>query len=228
MTHTFEILAEAGIRFWDAAVVPVGAATAGVVVSALDLFKAGIQHLRVQNLAALAGWIKRLRSEQSVTATPALPAKIQRRVIEDASFEDDDRMQRLWAQLLVNVQAGVQLDAYLFEILGKLSSEDVQLLERVYEHDRTWHAGFEKFCQMRAGVMLPGTQGLAEYSATTDKLLSLGLVEHVESLHREELQPEMRALIDSELRGVTLTHLGKRFYLAATGPITPPSLPRSE
>lgn len=155
-------------------------------------------------------WVKQLRKEQNVTATPVLPTKVQMHMIEGASCEDDDRMQRRWAQLLVNAQAGLRLDAYLFEILGKLCSDDVDVLRRIHERELAYQAAAENYRAERKrlegifysaartpggknpeaqaaasalhGLKFPDSPRLDEYDEITDKLHSLGLL-----LHHEEV-----------------------------------------
>lgn len=114
--------------FVERVVMPPAEALADLAVEVIDFCRGPFQARRQANLAKLGKRVEELREEQGVREPRALPPKSAHVVIEQASFEDDDALRDLWAQLIVNAQAGMEVTAYLFEVLSKLSGSDAQQL----------------------------------------------------------------------------------------------------
>lgn len=152
-TKALGILADAAARFLNEVVLPPAAALSGLAVDLVDSVRGPFRAFRVRNLEQLAGRVRQLREAQGISEPKALPPKASHVVLEQASFEDEEKLRDLWAQLIVNAQAGMRIDTYLFDILGKLSSDDVRLLQEANRRD-----------------------GLEENALGTERLESLGLV----------------------------------------------------
>jgi hypothetical protein len=153
-TEAVNKLVDAGIDLGAKSVGKVLESLAGLTVDILDVLRGPFQRLRLRQITQLAIEAKALREAQGVTEPKALPPKIQQIILEEGSFVEDDKLRGLWAQLIVNAQAGMPINDYLFEVLGKLSGEEVQLLER----------------------MINSEDPLPPYSSGMSRLEALGLV----------------------------------------------------
>jgi hypothetical protein len=129
LTIATKAASDGASKFLDVVVMPPAQALAEMTVTVLDAIRGPFQWMRARTLRAIAEETAKLREAQGITEPLALPPKAAQVVMEQGSFAEDDKIRSLWAQLIVNAQAGMQLDAYLFELLGKLSSEDLQILE---------------------------------------------------------------------------------------------------
>lgn len=115
------------------AVRPVVEESSGLAVDVVHFLRGPFRLFRAENLRKVADWVIRLREEQMVTEPKAIPPKTMQVLLEQASFEENDQIQKLWAQLIVNAQVGMDLGAYVFELLGKISASDAQLLMKASE-----------------------------------------------------------------------------------------------
>ncbi len=134
-TKSLEKATDTAASFIERVVMPPAEAVAGLAVDVIDFLRGPFKLARLNNLSKLSKRVKELRAEQGVTEPIPLPPKSTHVVIEQGSFEEDDALRELWAQIIVNAQAGMESTAYLFEVLSKLSSDDVAVLRDAEAHD---------------------------------------------------------------------------------------------
>lgn len=80
---------------------------------------------RLRNLRAVAEKAKKL----GLSAGDPIPMKAQLALASAVSEEDDPDLQDLWARIIVNTLAGVEIDTFLIDTVRKLSRSDVLLIE---------------------------------------------------------------------------------------------------
>ena len=101
----------------------------------VDVLRGPFSLLRLHTLEAIARKAAELREAQNVTNPIPLPPKSTHIVIEQASFVEDEKMRDLWARLIVNAQAGMEISAYIFEVLSKLDGADVALIRQAADSE---------------------------------------------------------------------------------------------
>lgn len=129
-TASLEKATNTAAHFVERVVIPPAEAVAGLAVDIIDFLRGPFKLARLNTLSKLSKRVMELRDEQGVTEPLPLPPKSTHVVIEQGSFEEDDALRELWAQLIVNAQAGMETTAYLFEVLSKLTADDVALLRK--------------------------------------------------------------------------------------------------
>jgi len=205
-TEAINKLADAGITLMNATARPIGAALSALATDILDVCRGPFQRWRIQQLIFLAKKVKELQEVQGVVEPNALPPKAQQLLLEQASFVEGDQLRSLWAQLIVNSQAGLQFDAYLFELLSKLSADDVQVIADAAEDEAEGRLDEED-------------------AVVVSKLAALGLAEAryrvtgaggggTDMTGRRETKAELRR------RGHYLTPLGHILWEAASRPFS--------
>ena len=116
-TEALNKLTDAGIRFFDGISVP-AVSFAHLVDDVLDALRGPLRRRRLREAVKLASLTRELQGEQGVHKPRALPPKAVQLILDEATLNEDDKIRRLWAQLIVNVQAGLTEDAYLFDRQG--------------------------------------------------------------------------------------------------------------
>ena len=127
-TASLEQATDTAASFVERVVMPPAEAVSRFAVDLVEWLRGPFQRMRIENLAKLGKRVRELQDEQGVTEPLPLPPKSANVVIEQGSFEEDDVLRELWAQLIVNAQAGMDISTYLFEVLSKLNAADVRLL----------------------------------------------------------------------------------------------------
>lgn len=209
-TAALEDLASAGIRLVDGALLPIGRAMADVAVTFLDVLKGPLLWLRVHQLMNLASTIRRLQAAQGVRHPRPLQPEVLQLIVDKGSLKDDAKIQHLWAQLIVNAQAGMAISAFLFELLSKLDADDVAILGAA------------------AGLDRDKGESLARFDASTFKLKSLGLLELLQDVQVAIKTDPWRSTFGLDRvhtaeasmssAGYVLSPLGAALYRAATAP----------
>lgn len=97
-----------------------------------------VRHWRLKNLLKMADEIESLRAAQRipVESLNELPMGDAVRVIEAVSSEDDEDVQRLWAQLIVNSanpNSDVVIKKFYLDLLKSLAGPEVVLLRLLWE-----------------------------------------------------------------------------------------------
>jgi hypothetical protein len=195
-TKALEALTESAATFFNVVVLPPATALSELVADAFDFLRGPFRALRVRNLRKLAESVQRLRELQGIVEPKALPPKASHVLMEQASFEERDDLRALWAQLVVNAQAGMEIDAYLFEVLSRLSSDDARLLQRATRRK---------------------PMGLESGAMGTERLESLGLLRSNLVVYVHVDADEAEADVDTD--GYLLTPLGKLLIDASTKPL---------
>lgn len=129
LTHSTEVAMSIAKEFVERVVLPPAESAGGLVKDVLEAVRGPFQLLRFDNLRAIAIHVKRLWDEQRVRHEKSLPPRVVHLILEQGSFEEDEEVRKMWAQLIVNAQAGMSIGAFLFELLGKLDSADAKLLQ---------------------------------------------------------------------------------------------------
>lgn len=169
--------------------------TVGHLVDAAKWLKGPFKDYQMQNLGGIARNATDLAKQQGVTRREPLTPRIVNTILEQGSFEEDAEIQRMWAQLIVNAQAGLSIGAYLFELLGKLDSSDAKLLQKA-----TGYYGH-----------------YPSYTSGTGRLEALGLVKEEFEVEVDEPDKEsgnINANLSSS--GYCLTELGRMLRDSAT------------
>ncbi len=203
LTEVINKLADAGIGLGNDTVRPVGKALAELAVSVLDVVRGPFERRRMRQLVVLAKLTKELQEAQGVAEPKQLPAEVQQLILEKASFVEDDKIRRLWAQLIVNAQAGFQIDAYLFETLSRLSGADALALR----------------------LALMSTEAISVREPSVPKLRALGLME---PQYASQHWGARASVARVETHGFILTALARMLLQAATEPLRRNSPTESE
>ena len=202
---------------------PIPQALAGLAVDLIDQLRGPLQLRRARNLAAISNEAKVLRAEQGVEEPKILPPKVINQFIEDGSFVEDEDLRTLWTQLLVNAQAGMAVEAYLVEILGKLNGHEVDILQRLKRRSEGGTLNVVK----EKSVETPGVDSLfAEWgppngSEDTAKLLALGLVSEEYASRSQGAyydHPYLGTSSGLEFTGYRIAPLGERLLCAVQEP----------
>ena len=109
----------------------------GSLQQACGIFEDKLKYMRWENQMKLMLKYQEFLKLHGFEKTPIkpLPLKLAIPLLQAASLEDDDYLQDLWAKLLVNSVAensGFDLKRMYIDILEKLTSFDVRILERIY------------------------------------------------------------------------------------------------
>jgi hypothetical protein len=208
-TKSLEKATDTAMGFIERVVMPPAEALAGLAVDLIDCVRGPFRMRRLENLSKVSKKVAELRAAQNIAEPIPLPPKSTHIVIEQASFEEDDTIRDLWAQMIVNAQAGMEISAYMFEVLSKLSGADAQKL------------------QVAEGAVFPETEDGIE------RLVALGLLEEqfevsVRVDTNEQFDPgetgrhEASSWFPSEAElkstGFHLTHLGYALLEAVAPP----------
>jgi hypothetical protein len=98
-----------------------------------------MRYWRFKNLSSILEKMNEIRGENSSANSKQLPIGDAIRVIEAASYEEDETVQGLWAGLLLNattLDSGVSAKKTYIDILKSLSSAEVLLLDLLWECDQ--------------------------------------------------------------------------------------------
>ena len=151
-TDALNKLTDVAVSFVETVLLPPMQQVSGLAEDLVDLVRGPFRRWRLQNLQRLAESVRARRRAQGIEQPRPLPPKATQAIMTDGSFVDSDVLRELWAQLIVNAQDGLSLDAYLFEVLGKLNSEDAGLLQETLD-------------------------GVVHDARGTERLIALGLVQ---------------------------------------------------
>jgi len=155
---------------------PVRAAGA-LAADIIEVIRGPFVDLRLTNLEKLTDKIHHLHRQQKITIRHPLSPRACQLVLEKGSFATDERIRDLWAQLIVNCQAGMSFDDYLFDILSKLNGTDVAYLLALKEQHET-------------SFTAKSSDPWIEKRRETPKMCSLGLVEPVKDTIVEMKKPD--------------------------------------
>src|SRR3990167_11017188 len=103
--------------------------TAGIIGDRLKLF-------RWERQLAYVDKVNNILFAKGITDTRAVPPKFSLPVIENASLEDDDELQKLWANMLANAMNPtftVNMRTAFIDIIKSLTILDVKILKTFYE-----------------------------------------------------------------------------------------------
>jgi hypothetical protein len=158
LSGVLEKLVVGGLDFAAVAFGPAGAA--------LNHVKALIER-QTARLGDFAEKVERLQHEQLTSGPKEIPDKCQRETLQAVSVEDDEDVRLLWAQLTVNIQAGLSVNDYLLHVLRQLNGDDVRYLKTAVEYGRKWPSHYSFKTPSERECVLP---------KSVDKLLSLRLL----------------------------------------------------
>ena len=103
--------------------------TAGIIGDRLKLF-------RWERQLAYVDKVNNILLAKGITDTKAVPPKFSLPIIENASLEDDDELQKLWAIMLANAMNPtftVNMRTAFIDIIKSLTTLDVKILKTFYE-----------------------------------------------------------------------------------------------
>jgi hypothetical protein len=90
-----------------------------------------IRHWRWSNLVKIAGKVRKRAEEQNFDPKKVAP-KFIREFFENASLEENDDMQTMWANLLVNQVKDGDVNIHYLNILKELEPTEARLLDSLY------------------------------------------------------------------------------------------------
>lgn len=168
------------------------------------------------------------------------PPKIALPIIENASLEENDELQDLWANLLasaVDPQFKAPIRSAYIDIIKQLEVIDVRILNLLYEDYRkecedyarkvpetTWLLHCRERGMSRRGIAITLNINGEEYLEAVDNLVRLRCVELTLKVRKYKLssKPDEELLeangIDDEQQSIIITPLGIRFVEACVNP----------
>jgi len=168
-TASLEQATDTAASFVERVVMPPAEAVSRLAVDLVECLRGPFRHKRIENLAKLGKRVRELQDEQGVTEPLPLPPKSANVVIEQGSFEEDDALRELWAQLIVNTQAGMPTSAYLFELLSKLDGADAQKLLVAARHEDMLPSDTEGIGRLVAVGLLQAEHEVSVHVSTTEE-----------------------------------------------------------
>ncbi|MBI5936254.1 MAG: DUF4393 domain-containing protein [Betaproteobacteria bacterium] len=120
---------------------------AGPLEQGVGIFEDKLKYMRWERQVRLMQRADQLLGEIGLAQpTRAIPLKLAVPLLEAASLEDDDRLQDLWARLLVNAansRSGVDLQRAYIAILEQITPLEAALLQNIYSlpFEQTQHNG---------------------------------------------------------------------------------------
>jgi hypothetical protein len=177
-----------------------------------------------------------------------VPLKLLKPIIENATIEEDDNLQDIWANLLVNaadVRAYANVEPTFPTILKDLSSREVRFLDALYTHARSddvtmrfgeeiEKAVFERYDLMtafsqaglsRCSDLARDSIGVGEYredvkADVSDLDFILDVITRDLLLNTWIHQPTVVTDVSTFKRFYAFTTLGARFILACRAPVS--------
>ena len=160
-----------------------------------------IKYLRWENRLALMVKAEKRLQELNINTFRQIPLKIALPLIENASLEDDDSLQQLWANLLVNYSngdSGIDLSFAYIDLLKNISPLEVKILKEIY--------------------LIKDTDSIHKSIKTKNLPTSAEYVTGLEKLTEEvfEIQPNIQLALDNlhrlDLISLSMTWGGGRSY----------------
>lgn len=202
-------------------------AVVGILTDRLQFIRAGRQ------LRLAERWRQVLNERKIGGVLRIVPPKLALPIIENASFEEDDELQDLWANLLasaVDPNRKTTIRSAFIEILRQLEVVDVQVLNAIFEETRrTDNEGQDTLTNFLSKNLVSPNRiinklkiDLAVYETTIDNLLRVRCVSSNVEYQRHSrtdsyAQSRGDLLNHADYDVVCLTPLGLSFISACTG-----------
>ena len=105
------------------------------LVQAVGIFEDKLKYRRWENqLTLMKKADDKIKELGYINPPRELSLKLGLPLIEAASLEDDDKLQDLWANLLVNGTTNFSLERSYISVLEQLSPVEAQILIKIYNH----------------------------------------------------------------------------------------------
>jgi len=156
------------------------------------------------------------------------PAKIMLPLLENATLEDDESLQLLWAKLLATAldEAGEEVHRKFVTILSELTRGDAETLEKIWLN---WRIMDKKTTRSQTVTYGPGVDGACAHKESSIITLNrLGIIEPAYLKFKTFSSPqnysdpdffprEEEVTIPGDLDVVSITKLGEEFCLSVLG-----------
>ncbi len=188
--------------------------TSGIIGDRLRLF-------RWERQVAYTDKVNCILKARNITSTKAVMPKFALPILENASLEDDEDLQLLWARLMANAMdsnSELSLQMSFIEILKNLTALDAKILYTVYkslenqssaEYDKVLGVRFEK--QQICHVMGISSKDydISIFNLFRTQCLAPGLIKQVGIMFGDEA-----STIYKGIEQVSLTPLGLNFVIS--------------
>lgn len=103
-----------------------------LVIDAVGLMADRLKHFRIKNAISLQEKTEAILKEKGVEEYQPIAAKIALPLIENATLEDEDELQTLWAKLLANGLDGhSKIEKRFVSVLKELTSSEAKFFEKI-------------------------------------------------------------------------------------------------
>jgi len=183
----------------------------GPLGQAVGILQDKLKYVRLERLLRLQDRVEAVLAERGLAGpTRAVALTVALPLLEQASIEEDDYLQDVWANLLANAadaDCGVEVRRMFVSILADLGSLEVRLLEKIYAPPGEQHEGvYTTLLPERVSIEKPELDYLRpppEVELALGNLVRLGLLLPHSTINGAEL-----------LSVVNQTVLGRRFVEA--------------